>query len=665
MKLQEIGISRFTARDTISDFSELLGEEGKFAERLSGFTPRPAQQRLAGAVGDALARQEHLIAEAGTGTGKTFAYLVPALVSGKRILVSTGTRMLQDQLYLRDLPSVSAVLGMPVKVALLKGRSNYLCRHRLGLTLHGGEGLFDSGERRQELLHVKDWAANTRSGEIAELSRVPENSPVWPHVTSTTENCLGQSCPDYAQCFVVDARRRAQEADILVVNHHLLLSDMVLREEGFGALLPGVDAVIADEAHQLPDTATQYFGASLSSFRLYGLLRDAHRDYLDGAGDLPGFKNLLQAAAVPLVDLQALLVDVRARVDWQDLAAKPGSVDVLHRLHAGLQDLAQALEVLAERSAGLKNCQQRMTSVTACLSEFLEPHAEDQSVRWIDRHNRGFSLNLTPLDAPSRFQACMRAADCTWVFVSASLSVNGEFGHFRERLGLTEIREVLLGSAFDYEHHTLMYLPDGLPDVAAPGYTAAVVRAALPVVRASGGRAFLLFTSHRALKEAADLMRGQCEFPLLVQGESPRRRLLDNFRDRGNAVLLGTASFWEGVDVKGPALSVVLIDRLPFAPPGDPVIKARFIALTHQGRDPFLEYELPRAVLALKQGVGRLIRDEADTGVLVLCDPRVTRRAYGKLFLNSLPPMPRTRSLEEVQEFLARVLPAHPSQAAR
>jgi ATP-dependent DNA helicase DinG len=604
-----------------------------------------------------LLQQDVLIAEAGTGTGKTFAYLVPALLSGKRVLISSGTRTLQDQLFHRDLPAVSEVLGRPAKTALLKGRANYLCRHRLSLTLNSSEGLFDSRARARELAHVRDWAGVTAHGDIAELGAVPENSPVWPQVTSTVENCLGQDCPEYSRCFVLEARRRAQEADLVVINHHLLLADLLLKEEGFGALLPGVDTVIVDEAHQLPDIATQYFGLSLSSHRLHELLRDSRKEYRETAADTPDFDLLLVAVESALADLQQQCLQVEGRAEWRELQPLAEFNRRLNRLELALIKLQQGLEALAERSTGLENCRQRTAQIVERLQQFAADDAEQSQVRWIERRGRGFSLNLTPVDAAGRFQGCMREAHCGWIFLSATLSINGGFEHFRERLGLEQAEELLLGSPFDYEHNALLYLPDGLPDVNSTAYTRAVVQAAEPVIHASGGRAFLLFTSHRALREAAVLVRERWPFPLLVQGEAPRRRLLERFRELGNAVLLGTASFWEGVDVKGPALSVVVIDRLPFAAPGDPVMKARLAAFERQGRDPVLEYQLPQAVLTLKQGVGRLIRDDHDSGVLMLCDPRVTRKGYGRLFLDSLPPMRRTTDLDEVQGFLAHILP--------
>ncbi|MGH8373233.1 MAG: ATP-dependent DNA helicase [Gammaproteobacteria bacterium] len=638
------------------DYADLLGAAGPFAEQLAGFAVRDQQQQLATEVGATLDSGEVLVAEAGTGTGKTFAYLVPALMSGKRVLISTGTKTLQDQLFHRDLPAVRDTLGMPVKVALLKGRANYLCRHRLSLLTHSAQGLFDSREGVKELERIRAWSAETRSGEIAELPAVPESSPIWPQVTSTADNCLGQDCPEYSRCHVLEARRRAQEADMVIINHHLLLADMLLKEEGFGALLPGVDAVIVDEAHQLPEIATQYFGSNLSSRQCGELLQDVRKEYSEAAGDMPEFVNLLETAQTMLAGTQSLIGHGAGRFEWQAFPNRESACGELERLADALTALQTGLEQIAVRSRGLESCRQRMESVTLRLQAFLDEDATVNYVRWVERYSRNYSLNLTPLDAAQRFQSGMQQGQAAWVFLSATLSVNGSFMHFRERLGLEPTHELLLDSPFDYAHNALLYLPPKMPDVTDSRYTAAVVDAALPVLEASGGKAFLLFTSHRALQEAAEKLRGVLEYPLLVQGEAPRHLLLEEFRELGNAVLLGTSSFWEGVDVKGRALSLVVIDRLPFASPGDPVFKARLDALRRQGRDPFMEHQLPLAVIALKQGVGRLIRDETDTGVLMLCDPRLMRKGYGRVFMASLPPMQRTRDLDEVEMFLSKNL---------
>ena len=634
------------------DLEDLLSAEGPLAERIPAFSPRRQQQTLAVAVGRALEGGEVLVAEAGTGTGKTFAYLLPALLSGKRVMISTGTKTLQDQLFHRDLPAVQSAIGAPARTALLKGRSNYLCRQRLAVTAE--QGLFDSRERVRELEAVRSWAGVTKNGDIGELDTVAENSSLWPQVTSTQDNCLGTECPEYSRCFVLEARRAAQEADVVVVNHHLLLADMVLKEDGFGELLPGVDAVIVDEAHQLPEVATQYFGLSVSTRQLSDWLQDLRAEYLRSAADMPEFEPGLADYERALNALRGVASEGMGRQEWDALPDRAGVRGRLEAVQAMLTALKPVLDMLTPRSRGLESCRDRAELMLARLSAFLDDDARRQ-VRWVEHRGRQTVFNVTPLDAAERFAARMQENHSAWVFTSATLSVGGGFGHFRERLGVAEAEELLLGSPFDFEHHALLYLPERMPTVDTSGYTRAVVEAARPVIEASGGRAFMLFTSHRALNEAAELLRGQLDYPLLVQGEMPRRRLLETFREMGNAVLLGTSSFWEGVDVKGPALSVVVIDKLPFASPGDPVLKARLDLMQNEGRNPFMEYQLPQAVIALKQGVGRLIRDATDKGVMMICDPRLTGKPYGRVFRESLPPMRPTRDLGEVQRFLWQV----------
>ncbi|HSN18998.1 MAG TPA: ATP-dependent DNA helicase [Gammaproteobacteria bacterium] len=635
------------------DLEDLLGSDGPLARALEGFAPREQQQVLAAAVARALEDMQVLVAEAGTGTGKTFAYLLPALLSGRRVLISTGTKTLQDQLFHRDLPTIRTAIGSPARVALLKGRANYLCRHRLTSTAE--QGLFDSRERIRELEAVRKWAAVTRTGDIGELDVVPENSPLWPQVTSTQDNCLGQECPEFSRCHVLEARRAAQEADVVVVNHHLLLADMVLKEDGFGEILPGVDAVIVDEAHQLPDIATQYFGLSVSTRQFTDWVQDLRAEYLRTAADMPGLEVQLKQFEATINALRPLLSEGAGRQEWDAL---PNARQLRARLEDVLSAIAAlkpVLDILAPRSRGLENARDRSELMHARLATFLD-EGQRKQVRWIEHFGRSTAFNLTPLDAAERFSARMQQNPSAWVFLSATLSVGGRFDHYRERLGVGEAEELLLGSPFDFAAHALLYLPPRMPATDDPGYTRAVVEAARPIIEASGGRAFLLFTSHRALKEAAELLNGTLDYPLLVQGDMPRRRLLETFRQQGNAVLLGTSSFWEGVDVKGPALSVVVIDKLPFASPGDPVLKARLDLMKNEGRNPFMEYQLPQAVIALKQGVGRLIRDTTDKGVMVICDPRLTGKPYGRVFRESLPPMRPTRDLEEVTAFLHDVL---------
>ena len=626
---------------------EILGPQGPIARRLDGFIPRPAQQEMAARIEQALADRGVFIAESGTGTGKTFAYLVAALRSRKKTLISTGTKALQDQLYRRDLPLVREALGVPVAVALLKGRANYLCRYRLAQL----EGQEPGGTRRAaEWERLRRWARSTKTGAIAELADVPEDSDLWGHVTSTPDNCLGGRCPDYEACHVSRARREALAADVVIVNHHLFFADLALKEEGFGQLLPGVEAVIFDEAHQLPEVATNFFGISLSSHQLIELCRDT---VIDEAKEKSGVANLAAAAQrveKATADLRLAFGIEPRREPWSRLDGAKAVQGALADLKARLNVLSSALQAAAAKGEGLASCHRRVLDLLDRLFMFGETPPPDY-VPWFETGTRSFALRLTPLDIAGPFRAHTGQGKKAWIFTSATLTVKRSFAHFQAQLGLEQAETGLWDSPFDYAHQTLLYLPEGLPEPSAPDYTERVIEVALPVIEASRGRAFLLFTSHRALKLAAELLEGRLPYPLLVQGEAPRGALLERFRALGDAVLLGTSSFWEGVDVRGEALSCVIIDKLPFSTPDDPVFQARARALEEAGRKPFIEQQLPEAVIALKQGVGRLIRAETDRGVLVLCDPRLRTKGYGRVFLESLPPMPRTHVLKDVRRF--------------
>jgi len=629
--------------------SALLGADGPFAREVPNFAPRETQQRMADAVGGAIETHDALVVEAGTGTGKTFAYLVPALLSGKRVIVSTGTRNLQDQLFHRDLPRVMSILGTKADVALLKGRANYLCRYRLQQTVESGQ--FKSRTQVDDLQKVRAWGARTRTGDRSELVEVPEGSPLWPRVTSTAENCLGTECPLYDDCFVFKARRRAQDADLTVVNHHLLLSDLALKREGFGAILPEAEAYVLDEAHQLPELAGQYFSVGVSARQVKELAADA----LAECAGQPGALALLQPALQHMNDAvrkARLAFDtLPKRGAFAQLEADAGAAEALENLGDALADLTGVLMGQAERSKGLASVHARCVVLDQRLQRIAGRIGEDE-VRWYELSDHGFELSATPLDLAPQLQALRSATDAAWIHTSATLAVAGHFDHFTRQMGLVDPVTLDLGSPFDYAHQALCWLPRGLPEPAARDYTQRVIDTLRPVLEMSKGRAFLLFTSHRALRLAADLLMDG-PWPLFVQGSAPRHQLLSDFRDSGNGVLLGAASFWEGVDVAGEALSVVVIDKLPFASPDDPVLQARLDAVRRAGGNPFRDWQIPAAAIALKQGAGRLIRDVHDRGVLVLCDPRLTTRAYGKLFLASLPPMPRTRELDDVQRFFA------------
>jgi ATP-dependent DNA helicase DinG len=636
----------------MSEITELLSETGPLADCVNGFAPRAEQQQMAQATETALAEGSKLIVEAGTGTGKTFAYLMPALRSGMKVVISTGTRHLQDQLYGKDLPVVREALKLPVHIALLKGRSNYLCLHRLEYAAADGRRL--SGRHLHALEEVRAWAGRTKYGDIAELGLVSEDSPVWPRVTSTTENCLGQECEHFQECFVTRARRNALEADVVVINHHLLFADMVLREEGFGELLPGADAFIIDEAHQLPEVASVFFGTTLSSHQLRELARDVRAEHLREAGDMQDLPDAAERLEGMLHRLRLDLGQQDRRASWSAVAGNEALQVTLDELAAALDQLHDWLAVVADRGKGLESCHQRAAVLRDRLAQLME-HEAGESIRWFETRHTAFRLNLTPLNVAPVFRNHLDNLNCAWVFTSATLAVGNSFEHFAAQLGLEDAQTLQLNSPFDYRHNALLYLPDGMPEPNESRYIDSVVSCAREVLEASAGRAFLLFTSHSALRTAASQLENDLDYPLLVQGSAPRQELLEQFRQLGNAVLLGTSSFWEGVDVRGEALSCVIIDKLPFGSPGDPVLQARIEALRKQGANPFMAYQLPNAVITLKQGIGRLIRDHADRGVLVLCDPRLRSKSYGRVFLNSLPDMPRSHSIDTVHEFYSGV----------
>lgn len=625
---------------------DILGPDGPLARHISRFTTRPSQQDMAEHIEHVLADGGVFIAESGTGTGKTFAYLIPALLSGKKVVISTGTKHLQDQIYRGDLPLVREILSVPVTTALLKGRANYLCLHRLQ------NGEFDQRMDRESadyLETVRQWSHRTRTGDISEATDVPEDASIWSQVTSTTDNCLGSNCPSFDDCYVRKARKAALEADILVVNHHLFFADLVLKDEGFGRLLPGVDAVIFDEAHQMPEIASIFFGQSVSRNQLENLCRDALAEELREQSGVDGLRPAIERLNKATADFRLTFARDANRGAWEQLNNNDRQAG-LEAMFDAMSVLSECLAVAAEHGEGLNNCFRRSLEVMDRLDTFKDGGSSD-SVRWLETTPRGFTLYTTPLDVSRPFHERAALDEHSWVFTSATLAINGSFEHFQRQFGLDEAETMQWPSPFDFQNKTLMYLPQGLPQPNDPTYTHKVVEAAVPVLESSQGRAFMLFTSFRALNMAAEILPAKIDYPLLVQGSAPKRELLQRFREHGNAVLLGTSSFWEGVDVKGEALSCVIIDKLPFAAPDDPVLQARGRALEAQGRNAFMEYQLPQSVIALKQGAGRLIRDESDSGVLMLCDPRLLGKGYGKIFLASLPPMPKTRELQDVKHF--------------
>ena len=627
--------------------ADLLGDAGPFKRSVRKFQARKQQQEMADAVFDCMQSGSILLAEAGTGVGKTYAYLVPAILSGQKVVISTGTKNLQDQLFKRDLPVVQKALQLPVKATLLKGRKNYICRYKL----EQAESYKQPESIAKKLAMLDAWIGQTVTGEITELSNIPESDPVWFDVTSTNENCLVQDCEHYDNCFVYQARREALASDIVVVNHHLLLSDMALRDTDYAELLPAADTYIIDEAHQLPDIASNFFGTGLSSNQILDLIADIKNAYLSEINESNRMFELCDALANDMKRFRLAFGRELKRGTWQDVRDIDEIISLTDIINESVRFLIDQLDELAKRSKTLSNCLSRCHDYLARL-ERLTGETEEGYIHWYETHKKSVSIHLTPIDIGEEFSARMDQSSSAWVFTSATLSVNHRFGYFKQRLGLLETDEVLLESPFDYQQNARLYLPRINDEPNTFKYLDSVLEKAIPVIKAAQGRTFFLFTSYRALDQATDILAKRLDYNLYVQGTAPRDDLLVKFREDGHGVLLGTSSFWEGVDVKGEALSCVIIDKLPFASPADPLTQARIAALKEQGVNPFSVSQLPQAIIMLRQGVGRLIRDPEDSGVIMVCDPRLLSKPYGKTFLASLPPMPIVRDQGEITAFL-------------
>ncbi|MDN7675934.1 ATP-dependent DNA helicase [Burkholderia oklahomensis] len=695
----------------INELDAVFGDGGLLARALDGYRPRASQIDMARAVAAAMeasgklmpepeifetrkrpARRlqdgvpaassgdegadngdNTLIVEAGTGTGKTYAYLVPAMLWGGKVIVSTGTKHLQDQLFQRDIPTVRDALAVPVTVAMLKGRANYLCHYYLQRTADNGRL-----PSRQDTAYLQDivrFAKLTKSGDKAELASVPETSPVWSMVTSTRDNCLGQECPHYKDCFVMQARREAQQADIVVVNHHLFFADIMLRDTGMAELLPSANTIVFDEAHQLPETATLFFGETLSTTQMLELARDSVVEGLAHARDAVEWVKLGGALERAARDVRlAFADDGIVRMSLAQLGDGHPLFGALDAVEAALDALSTALAGQAERAESIAACQRRARELQDLLAGWVAPGEKkdaadaqaaaeagergdpNEKVRWVEVFAHTVQLHETPLSVAPIFAKQRAGVPRAWIFTSATLSVRGDFTHYAAQMGLDARRSMTLPSPFDYQTQGLLYVPRNLPQPSSPVFTDAVFDAALPAIEASGGGVFVLCTTLRAVDRIAAKLRDTIEArgwdtPLLVQGDASRTELLDRFRAYGNAILVGSQSFWEGVDVRGDALSLVVIDKLPFAPPDDPVLAARLDALTKKGLSPFAVHQLPQAVITLKQGAGRLIRAETDRGVLMICDTRLVDKPYGRRIWQSLPPFKRTREIDVVREF--------------
>jgi len=632
--------------------ARFFSDESPLKKALPHFAPRAGQHTLANKIVEAITNEQHLIAEAGTGTGKTFAYLIPALLAEKKVVISTGTKALQDQLFYKDLPLVKNSLKTPIKIALLKGRQNYICQHHL--LANTDQLRFLNKETISAFQQIRTEHARTKFGETNEIKSIPEDNEIWRHVTSTRENCLGQECQFYQDCYVNKARKRALDADVVVVNHHLLLADYQLKEDGFGELLPETDLIIWDEAHQIPEIATRFYGQTISSRQILDLANDIDVEYLLNAKDMKQLSQAAHQVSKSIKDMRLALGNSGLRQAWATVAFDKSCQQAIEQVKTALTDLAAPLELAAGRSKNLESYWERLQELTIVF-EKLTQQPDANTIHWFETFTHSFMIHQSPLIVKNAFQKTLEDLDATCVFTSATLTVNRSFQHYLEQLGLEKNITLQVDSPFDLLEQGLLYVPRGIPDPKSPDYINRIVDAAIPVINAAKGRTFFLFTSYYGLNQAAELLKTQIDYPLFIQGTKPKDQLLKDFVESGNGVLLATTSFWEGVDVRGQALSCVIIDKLPFSVPDDPIHKARSESLRQQGKQPFFTYSLPQAVIMLKQGVGRLIRDVDDKGVLMLCDPRIIGKDYGRIFLETLADYPRTRDLQKAMRFLEEI----------
>ncbi|MBC3767240.1 ATP-dependent DNA helicase [Neptunicella marina] len=631
---------------------QLFAKNGLLSEAIDGFAPRQAQTDMAVAVEKSIKQKSALVVEAGTGTGKTFAYLVPALNSNKKTIISTGTKNLQEQLFHRDLPVVRKALGSYKKVALLKGRVNYLCIHRLNQ--HGSHSNLMDKDTLAQLGEVKDWSLTTKSGDMGELTRIPEDAKVLPFVTSTVDNCLGKECPAYEDCYMVQARAKALAADLVVVNHHLFFADMALKDTGFGELIPDADLIVFDEAHQIPDIASQYFGDTLSTRQIHDMCRDTeivYRTVLKDAQQLSKMADKLKAVSA---DLRIIYPEQAQKGNWREELARDEVLAQIARVEDALQQFYDVVKLHLGRDKDLDSILERCIQIKATLKILTDTERKGVSL-WYETTHRHLVINLTPLSIAKKFAEFMAEPKRGWVFTSATLMVDGGFNHFTRRMGLNTADTLLVGSPFDYPRQAMLCVPRFLPEPSDRRMKDVLFDIALKLIQSSRGRCFLLFTSHAMLRQLAAMLEDKIDNPILVQGSTSKRALLNQYLSSDNAVLLGTGAFWEGVDVRGSDLTCVMIDKIPFASPDDPLLQARIDDCRKAGGNPFGQIQIPQAVIALKQGAGRLIRDSQDKGVLVICDNRLVTRDYGKIFVSSLPPMRRTRTLSHALDFLEAI----------
>ncbi len=624
---------------------------GALGKAIPGFQARQPQIDMAEAVSRAINDQSQLVVEAGTGTGKTFAYLVPALLSGKKVIISTGSKNLQEQLYHRDLPLMVSALGFYGQVALLKGRSNYLCLDRLSRQMVESHTNEADPALFTQLVKVRAWSSETKTGDLGDCDDLPEDSMIIPTITSTNDNCLGKECPSYTDCFVLKARKRAMDSDVVVVNHHLFFADLAIKETGFGELIPEADVFIFDEAHQLPDIASEYFGQTISSRQIHELAKDIEIAYRTEAKDMRQLQKVSDKLLQSAMDMRIVLGEPGFRGNWREALQSESIKRELVRLTDSFELAIEVLKIALGRSQLLDAAFERANLIKGRIDRVCDVDITGYSY-WYDTSPRHFALHITPLSVSDKFHEQIEIKQGAWVFTSATLAVSGDFKHFTDRLGLKPEQQFSLPSPFDYQAQARLCVPRYLPEPNSPGMADKLVRMLAPVIEGNQGRCFFLCTSHSMMRDLGEKFREVLDLPVLMQGEMSKQKTLAEFMELGNALLVATGAFWEGIDVRGDALSCVIIDKLPFTAPDDPLLKARIEDCRLRGGEPFAEVQIPDAVITLKQGVGRLIRDQKDHGALIICDNRLVTRDYGGTFLGSLPPIPRTRDLERIKAFL-------------
>ena len=630
--------------------SNIFSVNGELSKSIKGFRPRTEQIEMAHAVGESIQNKSSLVIEAGTGTGKTFAYLAPALVFGKKTIISTGSKNLQDQLFNRDLPAIKKALNFTGKIALLKGRANYLCLERLDQVI--AQGVLGDKSVLAELSKVRKWNNSTKTGDFTECIELAEDSPIIPQLTSTAESCLGTDCPNYSECYVASARKKALNADLVVVNHHLFFADMAVKESGFGELIPNAEVIIFDEAHQLPDIASQYFGQSLTSRQLFDLCKDINIVYRTELKDMQQLGTTSDTLLKVVQDFRLLLGNgSNVRGNWRELYTQSAVKKNFELLQEKIDFVAEVIKLALGRSQTLDSIFERVESIKIQLKRLSETNIVGYCY-WYEGNGRQFGLHITPLTVADKFGDQLEAKEAAWIFTSATLEVGGTFNHFCQCLGIEDATQKILPSPFNYSEQSLLCVPRYLPNTNQANTLSSLGEMLLPVIEANKGRCFVLCTSYSMMRGLAEYFREKSNLSILLQGETSKGKLLEQFIKETHSVLVATSSFWEGVDVRGDALSLVIIDKLPFTAPDEPLLKARIEDCRLQGGDPFNDIQIPEAVITLKQGVGRLIRDVTDRGVVIICDNRLVMRNYGETFLKSLPNSSRTRNLNKVIQFL-------------